>query len=462
MPHGGQRMPGWADHLETHRERFLNELIRFLAIPSVSSATEHRVHVHRAADWVEQRLRQAGLTAVTVLNAGPFPVVYGEWTQAPGRPTVLIYGHFDVEAAGRLADWTFPPFEPVVTRDRIYARGASDDKGNMLIPILAAEALLQTEGALPLNVKFLFEGQEELGSPHLPAFLQAHRDLLRCDVVLSSDGGLYSEDQPAITLSSRGFCALEITVEALARDVHSGVYGGTVPNAVHALVRLLDSLRYPDGTVAVAGFYDGVSEPERVGKVPFHEGTFRQQAGAQALVGEPGYSTLERSWFRPTLEVNGIWGGSSGEGVQAIIPARAGAKLSCRLVAGQEPAFLLDQLEAHLTRCAPPGVRVDVTRIGGACRPYRIQRDHPVNLAAHAVLEEIYGMAPVYVGTGASVPVYALFQDLLGVDTVTFGFGCDDENLHAPDEFLRLKNWLRGQHAYCRLLEELARPALLR
>lgn len=418
-------MAAWADYLQAHRQRFLHELVQFLTIPSISGAEEHLVHVSAAAHWVERRLLQAGVAVVRVMAAGTSPVVYGEGPHVPGRPTVLIYGHFDVEPPGRLSHWTFPPFSPVVTGDRIYARGASDDKGNMLIPILAAEALLQTKGELPVNVKFLFEGQEEIGSPDLGAFVEQHRDLLRCDVVLSADGGLAGEDLPAITLSCRGFGALQVEVEAHPADLHSGVHGGAVPNPIHALVRLLDSMRGPDGTVTVEGFYQGVNPTAR-----------------------------GPAWARPALEVNGIWGGSSG----AIIPARAGATLSCRLVDRQEPGQVLERLEAHLKRWVPSDVRVRVSRLGGTCRPYCMSADHPANRAAGAVLEAVYGSAPAYVGTGASVPIYALFRDLLGVDSVTFGFGCDDENLHAPDEFLRLKNWRRGQEAYCRLLEVLSRP----
>ncbi|HYF79362.1 MAG TPA: dipeptidase [Symbiobacteriaceae bacterium] len=455
-------MPRWTAYLQAHRQRFLEELVSFLRIPSISGEAAHQADLAQAARWVARRLQQAGVPRVEMLRAGESPVVFGEYGGEPGRPTVLIYGHFDVEPVGDLTDWVHPPFAPVVTGGCMYARGASDDKGNMLIPILAAEALLQCAGRLPVNLKFLFEGQEEVGSPDLPAFIAAQRNRLKCDVVLSADGGQYGADLPALIMSSRGYCALQIDVTGPATDLHSGVFGGTVQNPIHALVRLLDSMRRPDGAVAVAGFYDDVAEltaleRQRIAAVPFSAAAYEEQVGAGTVFGEPGYSTLERCWARPSLEVNGIWGGSTGEGVQAIVPRTAHAKLTCRLVSGQTPDRVLDLLEQHVALHTPSHVQAKLRRLGGACRPYRMDDKHPANQRAHEVLAEVYGCDPVYVGTGASVPVYTMFQDLLGVDTVTFGFGCDDENIHAPNEFLRLKNWDRGQMAYCRLIEELGR-----
>lgn len=451
-------MQPWQAYLRTHRDRFLAELTDILRIPSVSGDPARRADVNRAARWAARRLSAAGLEGVKLLRAAGAPVVYGEWLHASGCPTVLIYGHFDVEPAGPPSAWTHPPFQPAVVNGRVYARGASDDKGNLVLPIHAVEALLQTAGALPVNVKFLLEGQEEIGSPDLPAFLRTHHSLLACDFALSADGGQHSEIEPALTLACRGLCALDVAVDGPAADLHSGVFGGAVQNPLHALARVLASLHHPDGRVAVPGFYELIdSEWDAlrslcVHTTPADEAAFLARAGARAPFGEPGYTTLERAWFRPTVEINGLWGG----GQHAVLPARAGARLTCRLAGGQDPVAVLDLLEAHLTAQAPPGARVTVTRLPGHCRAYRMAPEHPANAAAADVLTALYGRAPRLVGMGATIPVCALLQEHLGVDTVQFAFGLDDENLHAPDEFFRLSSWERGQEAYCRLLQRLS------
>jgi acetylornithine deacetylase/succinyl-diaminopimelate desuccinylase-like protein len=453
-------MSQWEAYLRANRDRFLSELFDLLRIPSISAEPAHAGDVRRAAAWVARRMRAAGLEGVAVMETGGHPVVYGEWLHAPCRPTYMIYGHFDVEPPGSREAWTYPPFEPAVAGGRVYARGASDDKGNMLIPIFAVEALLQTAGALPINIKVFFEGQEEIGSPDLPGFLTAYRERFACDCVLSTDGGQYGEDQPALTVACRGLCALELTLRGPRTDLHSGVYGGAVQNPLHALVRMLDSLRRPDGAVAVPGFYDGIDptwqELQSLCRaIPFDERVWLEQLGVEALFGEPGYTALERAWLRPTVEVNGIHGGFGGPGVQTVLPGEARAKLSCRLAAGQEPARVLDLLENHFRRHAPPGVRVNADRLPGMARAYRMAPDHPVNRAADDVLTGLYGRPPHYVVLGGTIPVCALFQEALGVDTVQFGFGLDDENLHGPDEFLRLASWERGQAAYGLLLHRL-------
>ncbi|HWI63304.1 MAG TPA: dipeptidase [Symbiobacteriaceae bacterium] len=443
-------MREWERHLLANQERHLAELLDFLRIPSVSGEGVHRADVDRAGRWVARRLSQAGLEHVRY----DYPVVYGDWLHAPGKPTVLIYGHFDVEPAGELRRWSGQPFEPRVEGGRIFARGASDDKGNMLIPILAVEALLRTDGALPVNVRFVLEGQEEIGSPDLPRWIAANRQQLACDLVVSADGGQWGEDQPALTLGCRGLSSFNLSVRGPAKDLHSGVYGGTIQNPIHALVRILDSLRNADGTVAVNGFYDGVQAEHQKAPTDFCEHAYAAELGVDELFGEAGYTTLERSWLRPTLEVHGIWGGSPA----AIVPAEARAAVTCRLVPGQEPARILDLIEQHVTKQAPQGVRTHVERLPGTARPYRIPGAHPANRAAADVLTEVYGKAPITVMMGATIPVCALFRDLLGADTLLFGFGLDDENIHGPDEFFRLVSWERGKRAYCRLLERLVTP----
>lgn len=312
-------MSTWQTYLDDNASRYLDELLDFLRIPSISALPEHIPDVQRAAEWVAARMRAAGIEEVRILPTGGHPVVYGEWLHAPDKPTVMIYGHFDTQPVDPLDLWTHPPFEPTIEGDRLYARGATDDKGNLLAPILAIEALLKTECALPLNVKFFFEGQEEIGSPQLPDFVAGHKELLACDLILSADGGQFSETEPALQVGLRGICALQIDVRGPTRDLHSGGFGGAVQNPIHALAHLLDSMRNPEGKIMVEGFYDAIpplteDERTRIAAVPYDEAAYKEDLGVADLYGEPGYSTRERTWVRPTLEVNGIWGGFQGEG----------------------------------------------------------------------------------------------------------------------------------------------------
>lgn len=455
-------MSGWKDYLDRHRERFLHEMLDFLRIPSISSLPEHAPDVQRAAEWVAARMTAAGIESVQILPTRGHPVVYGDWLHAPGKPTVLIYGHFDTQPVDPLDLWTRPPFEPEVVDGRVYARGASDDKGNMLIPILAVEALLQTDGRLPVNLKFFFEGQEEIGSPQIPEFLEQTRALFACDFVLSADGGQHSEEQPHLPVGSRGLCALQIDVQGAATDLHSGLHGGAVQNPIHALVRLLDSMRSPDGRILVDGFYHSVvpltpEERQQIAAIPFDEDRYRSGLGIDDLFGEPGYTTPERHSVRPTLEINGIWGGFQGQGVKTVLPNQAHAKITCRLVADQHPSAIAALITAHVQQHAPPGVKVSVQQLDGRALPYRMPADHPGNKAAHAVLTELYGREPYYVRSGGTIPVSELFLRMLGAYTVGFAFALGDERFHAPDEFFRLSSWDRGQGAYCRLLHHLGR-----
>lgn len=454
-------MTAYRQYLDERFETYVDALCEFVRIPSVSALPGHAADVARAAEWVAARMRRAGVEGVQVLPTGGHPVVYGEWLHAPGAPTVLVYGHFDVQPADPVDRWRYPPFSAHREAGRIYGRGASDDKGSMLLPILAAEAHLATAGRLPVNVKFLFEGQEEIGSPQLDAFIAAHRDRLRCDLALSADGGQQSETEPALSLGSRGLCGVQVDVEGPASDLHSGAHGGAVQNPIHALVRILDSLRDAEGRILVAGFYDRVRPPapeeqEAIAGLPFDDARYAAELGVPALFGEPGYSTLERRWVRPTLEVNGIWGGFQGEGIKTVLPREAHAKITCRLVPDQDPDEIQELLVRHVTDHAPPGVRVTVRRLPGRARPYRIPAGHPANRIAGAVLEELYGRPPLLVRTGGTVPVLELFERHLGVHTVTFGFGLPDENIHAPNEFFRLSSFRRGLEAWGLLLERLA------
>ena len=464
MVYGTRHYPiimNWTTYLREQQSRVVDELLAFIRIPSVSALPAHADDVAAAGAWVHARLAAAGLEHVRTLPTGGHPVVYGDWLHAPGAPTVLIYGHFDVQPAVFEDGWSNPPFEPRLADDRIYARGASDDKGNMFAPIVAVEALLRTGGALPVNVKFLLEGQEEIGSPQLGQFVRSHRELLACDFALSADGGQWSEEQPTLLLSLRGICALQVDVTGPGSDLHSGLYGGTVRNPLHALAELIAGLHDADGRVTVAGFYDDVAEPtpdqrRRYAEVPFDEAAHLQITGAPALYGEAGWSTYEREWIRPTLEVNGLWGGFQGDGTKTVLPAAAHAKITCRLVADQQPGRILELVACHLERHAPPDVRVScaVSDVHGS--PYSVPVDHPANRAAATVLERLYGVAPLHTGSGGSIPVCGLLQDELGIHTIGFSFALDDEGAHGPDEFFRLASFRRAQEAYCMILKELA------
>ncbi len=453
-------MSTWQAYLEQQQPRFVEELLAFLRIPSISAIPAHSDDVQRAAHWVAERVTAAGLEHCTILPTGGHPVVYADWLHAPGKPTVLIYGHFDVQPVDPIQLWSHPPFDPQIINDRVYARGASDDKGNMLVPILAIEALLQTTGQLPVNIKCFFEGQEEIGSPQIGAFMPQHKERFACDLVLSADGGQFSETEPEILVGLRGGCGVQIDVQAAKIDLHSGIYGGIVMNPIHALVMILDSMRSHDGVVTVEGFYDAVrpltpTEREQIAAVPFDLAALQADLAIPATFSEAGYSPREASWARPTLELNGIWGGFQDEGVKTVLPASAHAKLTCRLVPDQNPAQIVALIQRHVERHAPAAVRVTVTPLPFLAYPYTAPPDFPGHLVVREVLTELYGREPYYVRSGGSIPVCNLFAEHLGAYTASFGFGLYDERQHSPDEFYRLASFRKGQTAYCTLLERL-------
>ncbi|MDE0429326.1 MAG: dipeptidase [Caldilineaceae bacterium] len=455
-------MNAYLTYLDGNQDRFLDELLDFLRIPSISALPERAEDVARAGTWVAQRLSTAGAENVEVLPTGGHPVVYGDWLHAEGKPTILVYGHFDVQPVDPVELWTHPPFEPTVVDGRVYARGASDDKGNMLAPILAVEALLRSGGAAPVNLKFCFEGQEEIGSPQIPEFMPAHVERFASDLAVSADGGQFSETEPLLLMSLRGICGVQIDVHGASTDLHSGLHGGRIQNPIHALTQILGSLRRADGTVAVEGFYDDVAaltEVERaaIARVPFARDEYLCEVGLDEEFGEPGYTNRERGWVRPTLEMNGIWGGFQEDGIKTVLPNAAHAKITCRLVADQDPERIIGLLEEHVAQHAPPGVRVEVNPLSIRGRPYSIAADHWGNRAAAAVLTEFYGREPYQTRSGGSIPITGVFLEQLGIDTIGFGFGIEDENYHAPDEFFRLASFRKSQRAYVRLLEELGK-----
>ncbi|BDP44012.1 peptidase M20 (plasmid) [Deinococcus aetherius] len=448
-------------YLEGRKDASLADLLAFASIPSVSTDPERRGDVRRAAEWLAGRLRTAGLSTVDILETPGHPVVYAEWLGAPDAPTVLVYGHYDVQPPDPLDRWQSPPFTPTVRGERVHGRGVSDDKGPLLIPVQVAEAFFQTRGTLPLNVKFLFEGEEEVGSPNLAPFVRAQAGRLRADVVLSADGGMWRADVPTLTVSSRGLAGLELTLRGPGKDLHSGRHGGAVQNPLHALASLLAGLHDERGRVTVDGFYDDVqelSDDERASlrALPFDEEAYRAEVGAPALFGEAGSSALERLWTHPTLEVNGMWGGYTGEGSKTVLPSEAHAKITCRLVANQDPERVTEAVVRHLETHLPPGVTLDVRPSDHGARAYRIPADHPALLAARKVLTQVYGQPPLEVGMGGSIPICEVFQRELGLETVFFSFAVGDEDIHAPNEFFRIPRLYEGQRAWARLWQELA------
>ncbi len=444
-----------------HREEHEGILREFLAHKTVSTDRAHAADVREGARWVAKLLEASGLGTVEVHETDLHPIVTASWLGAgPEAPTVLVYGHYDVQPPDPLEQWETPPFEPTVRDGKIYARGATDDKGQLLTHILSVRAILETEGELPVNVKFILEGEEEVGSPSLGGFVEAHRELLACDTVLVSDTAMWAPDLPAVTLGMRGLAYIQLDARGPDHDLHSGVYGGAVRNPANALALILSRLHEPDGRVAVPGFYDDVEPiPEALREtwrnLPQDEEELRRELGVPAFAGEEGYSLLERRWGRPTLDVNGLWGGFQGEGAKTIIPSEAHAKVSMRLVADQDPDDIVAKVRRHVADVTPAGVEVSIREMHHAT-PVRISPDAPAVKAANRALEATFGRAPVAVHSGGTIPVIAIFDEVLGVPSVLMGFGLRTENLHAPNEHFHLENLHRGVEASTRYWYEVA------
>lgn len=436
------------------------ELFEFLRIPSISARSEHRPDVSRAAEWLADRLQHAGL-AVEVFPTPGHPVVLAEWRGAgPDAPTYLVYGHYDVQPVEPLDLWHSPPFEPTIRDGRIYARGSVDDKGQLYLHVKALEAHLATNGRLPVNVIVLAEGEEEVGSEHLAGFVEEHAGRLACDGVIISDSAMFAPGLPSILFSLRGLAYLQIDVEGPKSDLHSGSYGGAVANPATALARIVASFHDEQRRVMVPGFYDRVVEWDsgvraRIRALPFTDEAFREEAGSPALGGEEGYTTLERIWTRPTLEVNGLLSGYTGEGAKTVLPARAMAKVSCRLVPDQSPDEIAALVTKHVHRVAPPGVTVTVTTLHHG-RPWRATLEGPLFDAGRRALARAFGREPVLVGEGGSIPVVGDFQRVLGAPVLLMGFGLPGENAHAPDEWIAVENFEKGMLAVAGMWDELA------
>jgi acetylornithine deacetylase/succinyl-diaminopimelate desuccinylase-like protein len=452
-------------YLEQNKDRHLEELFEFIRIPSVSAMNVHIPDVYKAAEWVVKKLGEAGIEHVEIMPTAGHPIVYGDWLHAGAdKPTVLIYGHFDVQPPDPLDLWESPPFEPEIRNGRIYGRGASDDKGGMFTPIIAVEAYLKTIGSIPVNVKFCFEGQEEIGSPQLRQLIANHKDKFACDLVLSSDGVLWDGDTPMLLTGLKGLTAFELHVTGPSSDLHSGL-GGVLMNPLEALSRVIATMRHPDGKIAIEGFYDDVREltdAERIqfSDAPYDENEHKTQLGIDDFFGEPGYSNRERNWARPTLDINGMWGGFQGDGTKTVIPSKAYAKFTCRLVEYQDPDKIIALIKIHVAKHTPSGVMIEFIENPGKAQPYHIPNDHPVTNIVGQVLAEVFNVEPHYARVGGSIPVTEYFRESLDAYTFNFGWTAMDENLHAPNEFIRVRNFERGQRAYCLILEKLASQPL--
>ena len=452
-------MDGVHSYIDQHRDRFQQELFEFLRIPSVSARSEHNADTRRCAEWLLAKLNGIGMAA-TLHETEGHPVVLAEWRNAGAdAPTVLIYGHYDVQPVEPLELWTSPPFAPEIRTDRIYGRGSVDDKGQLMVHVNAAEACLAANGALPCNVVMLFEGEEEIGSKHLMPFVEEHAASLKCDAIVISDTTMVAPGAPTIGASLRGLAYFEINVEAAAQDLHSGTYGGAVANPATALAHIIASLHDSDWRIRIPGFYDDVyAAPEfraQIAQLPFDEAGYLAETGAPALLGEAGFSTLERVWVRPTCEVNGLLSGYTGEGSKTVLPARAMAKVSCRLVPDQDPEKIGKLLRAHIENVAPAGVKVRIDHLHGG-KPWRAQLEGKLVEAATRALESAFGKPVVFAGEGGSIPIVPEFERLLDAPALLMGLGLPGENAHAPDEWMSVENFEKGTHAAAALLHEFA------
>lgn len=452
---------GWESYLEEHRQQHLDELFDLLRIPSVSALPEHQGDIQRAAEWVADKLRAIGVPKVEIMPTAGNPVVYGEWIVDPDKPTALIYGHYDVQPPDPLDLWETPPFEPTIRNDRIYARGAADDKGNLFMPITAVEALNATQGGPRINLKFSFEGEEEIGSPNLSPFVREQSDLLACDFVICADGSMWGPREPSLTLGTKGICGCQIDLRTASTDMHSGQFGATIQSATRAAARLAASFHDENYRVAIEGFYDDVRELSDEEKadfavVPFDGDGLLSDLGATEFVGEAGYTPQERSWARPTLDINGLWGGFQGAGTKTVTPCEAHIKITCRLVPNQDPERILKLIEQHVQKHCPEGTQVSMSGTTGGSRAFEVSRDHPALQAAAEVLGDLYDRDPFYVRMGGTLPIAATFQEVLGADMIFYSWGMPDSRAHAPNENFQLQAFDMARRAHCALLNRLA------
>ena len=448
------------DFINVNRDRYLEELKGLLAIPSISALPEHREDVKRCADWCAAEMGRVGLQNVRLMETPGFPVVYGDWLGAEGAPTILFYGHYDVQPVDPLDLWTSPPFEATVRDGEIYARGSADDKGQVFMHLKAIEAHLKQAGRLPVNIKVMLEGEEEVGSEHLDDFIRAHKAELAADVVVISDSAMFARGVPSICYGLRGLVYFQIDLRGSSTDLHSGIFGGAVANPAFVLAQMIAQMKDRGGRVRIPGFYDDVrplqdAERQAWASLPFNEKKYKKDFGFPKLFGESGYTTLERTWARPTLEVNGLLSGFTGEGAKTVLPAVSMAKISMRLVPDQDPNKIAQLFEAYVASLAPKTVELKVTRMHGG-KPWMASFDNQFVQAAGRAIEKGFGQKPVFTREGGSIPVVSTFQEELGLPSVLFGVGLPDENAHAPNEKLDISNFHNGIIASAILYQEIA------
>jgi acetylornithine deacetylase/succinyl-diaminopimelate desuccinylase-like protein len=448
-----------AGHLKSNRKKYLRELKELLRIPSLSVEPKGAKPIQKAADWVCERLRSAGCKNAKIHETDGHPVVYGESLEAPGAPTILVYGHYDVQPVDPLELWKTPPFEPTVRGGKIFARGASDDKGQVIVHVNALEAHLADGGRCPVNVKFVIEGEEEIGSDNLEPFIRNNKGQLACDAVVVSDTGMFDKGVPSICYGLRGLTYLEVSLRGTDTDLHSGSYGGSVVNPANALVEMLAKLKDARGRVTIPGFYANVkrltvAERRAFNSLPHSDAKYKKSIGAPDLFGEASYSTLERVWVRPSLDINGIWSGFTGEGAKTVIPAEAHAKVSMRLVPDQTPKEIYRKAAAYIKKLAPKSVKVTVRDLHGG-DGWVAPTDHPALTAAGTAMKRAFGREPVFVREGGSIPIVPSFERMLKVPVVLLGIGLPDDNLHAPNEKMDLDQFYKGIEASAYLMEEL-------
>ncbi len=448
-------------YFKDHRGEHLEELKAFLRIPSVSSLSAHKEDVRKGAEWLKKSLENAGLENAEIFETDGHPVVYADWLHAEGKPTVLVYGHYDVQPVDPLNLWETPPFDPHVRDNKLYARGASDDKGQTFMHVKAVEALLKLHGELPVNIKFIVEGEEEIGSPSLPKYVEENLEQLKADLIVISDTGMQGPGRPAVCYGLRGLAGIQIDVKGPKGDLHSGLYGGAVQNPLHAIVEILQSFRDKEGVIQVEGFYDDVLEVSDEERAEFAALEFdleheKKELGITEDFGEKGYSFVERTWIRPTLEINGITGGFSGEGIKTVLPAEASSKITCRLVPNQDPDDIVAKLRAHIEAHKPTGVTVEISEFDKGL-PFLTPYDHPAIQAAGRSYEKIYNVKTAFTRMGGSVPIVAVFDQVMGLPVVLMGFGLASENFHAPNEHFHLENFDKGLRVISDYLFEAAK-----
>ena len=447
-------------YAQEHKEIFLNDLISFLKIPSISTLPEHKKDMEIAAQWVASELEKLSFDDVAILPTAKHPVVYGSWMKAGSQaPTLLVYGHYDVQPVDPIDLWKTNPFDPQIRDEDIFARGASDMKGQIVAHLKAMEAILQSSH-LPVNIKYMIEGEEEIGSPNLEDFLEQNGDLFQCDFCLNADSGILGADIPSLTYALRGLAYFEIRLQGPSTDMHSGIFGGAVVNPGNILCDLISGLKDEDYKVTLPGFYDAVlpltdDEREELAKLPQPEDWWLKQSGSNALDGEKGYTATERATARPTLDVNGLYSGFIGEGSKTVLPAKAMAKISMRLVPDQRPGQVKQSLETYLAERVPPAISWELEDLS-SCTPGIIDRDSDAVKAASRALESVWGKSPLFKREGGSVPVVGFIKDILGVNSLMLGFGLPDDNLHAPNEKMHLPNFFRGIETFIRFMYEIA------